>query len=108
MMKLVGRTKAINSLKTRYCKDNQLDKMAYLSTTKQSENFKRNVLTKCFWSLTNFDYVSDAEPLPTAMLTQAYDKSCSLILQGKTINMELNGTTYHGHVVSLRLRSDVP
>ena len=47
MMKLVGATKAINSLKTRYCKDGQLDKIAYLPTTKQAENFKRYVLTKC-------------------------------------------------------------
>ena len=60
-----------------------------------------------FWSSTNFDYVSDAGPLPTAMLTQAYDKSCRLTLQEQPINMELNGTTYHGYVVSLRLRSDV-
>ena len=60
-----------------------------------------------FWSSTNFDYVSDAGPLPTAILTQAYDKPCILTLKEQPISMELNGTTYHGYVVSSHLRSDV-
>ena len=60
-----------------------------------------------FWSSTNFDYVSDSEPLSTALLTQAYAKSCSPTLQEQPISMELSGAAYHGYVVSLCLQSDV-